>query len=415
MICVYLQGLETPFKVPEIQEFPVGDMFTPIVLRRKTPRIKSAESLHYIPSWKRGSRVPLLYQEKPPTKNIKPPFTELPTCALNRPALSSVSQNHSDARFGSNSVAGVPEKQKENIELNRTVSMEIANQVSTPKDVVVESAIDLNETMSLEIALTRRGLPSVRKHELVVWPYNVTFKDDKKLTYNAIEEDMPGIFKEPLPKRPETLDLATTESSSREPSIGEGTSRLPPRIAELFKEQWLSPFSVLYLTKILSAFYKVGITSHPKRVVPPASCLGLFYELNPSIQNAFKNSLKRRSRELQKLDGPASFSLLHKLSGKNALQSSLPVRPVLVGADGDYVSVAPNCLKSWRKLLLEPFSGPRDVAYVVVAPDSDLVLENTKQFFKELSMIYEVRMRKSKISCYFCNSFRNCFFGFCKF
>lgn len=41
--------------------------------------------------------------------------------------------------------------------------------------------------------------------------------------------------------------------------------------------------------------------------------------------------------------------------------------------------------------MLEPYSLPRDVAYIVVSPDSDYILNNVKKFFKELSGAYEVR------------------------
>lgn len=43
-----------------------------------------------------------------------------------------------------------------------------------------------------------------------------------------------------------------------------------------------------------------------------------------------------------------------------------------------------------EKLLLEPYSCQRDVAYIVVAPENDLVLNNVKLFFKEFSAVYEV-------------------------
>ena len=40
--------------------------------------------------------------------------------------------------------------------------------------------------------------------------------------------------------------------------------------------------------------------------------------------------------------------------------------------------------------MLEPYSCQRDVAYIVVAPENDLVLNNVKMFFKEFSAVYEV-------------------------
>ena len=40
--------------------------------------------------------------------------------------------------------------------------------------------------------------------------------------------------------------------------------------------------------------------------------------------------------------------------------------------------------------MLEPYGRPRDVAYVVVAPDNEYLLVHVKNFFKELSTVYEL-------------------------
>ena len=42
------------------------------------------------------------------------------------------------------------------------------------------------------------------------------------------------------------------------------------------------------------------------------------------------------------------------------------------------------------KLLLEPYSKQRDIAYVVVAPDNDFLLNHISTYFKELSTVYEL-------------------------
>ena len=42
------------------------------------------------------------------------------------------------------------------------------------------------------------------------------------------------------------------------------------------------------------------------------------------------------------------------------------------------------------KLLLEPYGRPRDVAYVVVAPDNEFILSQVRSFFKEMSTMYEL-------------------------
>lgn len=54
------------------------------------------------------------------------------------------------------------------------------------------------------------------------------------------------------------------------------------------------------------------------------------------------------------------------------------------------MAIAPLAIPHWDRLLLEPYSRPRDVAYIVLAPDVDYVLSRTKTFFKELSSVYEM-------------------------
>lgn len=44
-----------------------------------------------------------------------------------------------------------------------------------------------------------------------------------------------------------------------------------------------------------------------------------------------------------------------------------------------------------EKLLLEPYTSSRDVAYVVLAPENEATNANVKHFFRELSSAYEVK------------------------
>lgn len=67
-----------------------------------------------------------------------------------------------------------------------------------------------------------------------------------------------------------------------------------------------------------------------------------------------------------------------------------PIPSVLAGYDRDWVAIGPLAIPHWDRLLLEPYSKPRDVAYIVLAPDVDYVLNKTKFFFKELSSTYEM-------------------------
>ena len=49
-----------------------------------------------------------------------------------------------------------------------------------------------------------------------------------------------------------------------------------------------------------------------------------------------------------------------------------------------------NFLLMQEKLLLEPYSAQRDVAYIALVPDNDHVLQCALPFFKELTAVYEV-------------------------
>ncbi len=92
------------------------------------------------------------------------------------------------------------------------------------------------------------------------------------------------------------------------------------------------------------------------------------------------------------VSGPLSWKDFHLLAGRGTDEASepQPIPPILVGHDKDWLSLSPLAIKFWDKLLLEPFSRPRDVAYIVVAPDNDYLLTQIKHFFKELSTVYEL-------------------------
>ena len=65
-----------------------------------------------------------------------------------------------------------------------------------------------------------------------------------------------------------------------------------------------------------------------------------------------------------------------------------------------WVSVTPQALQYWvliliplrcqDKLMLMPYGRQRDVAYIVVCPETDYILERVKTFFSDLSQQYEL-------------------------
>ncbi|XP_022178746.1 mediator of RNA polymerase II transcription subunit 13-like isoform X4 [Myzus persicae] len=115
--------------------------------------------------------------------------------------------------------------------------------------------------------------------------------------------------------------------------------------------------------------------------------------LQPLLQEAIqRRSVTTRLWEPYTVTGPLTWRQFHRLAGRGTEDrcEPQPIPPILVGHDKDWVAVAPLALHYWDKLLLEPFSYSRDVAYIVVSPDNEFILQRTRAFFKELSAAYEI-------------------------
>lgn len=89
--------------------------------------------------------------------------------------------------------------------------------------------------------------------------------------------------------------------------------------------------------------------------------------------------------------GPLTWREFHRLAGRGIGQCEpQPIPSVVVGHDKEWLCVAPYALQFWDKLLLEPYSYPRDIAYIVITPDNEYITTRVKAFFKELSTTYEM-------------------------
>jgi mediator of RNA polymerase II transcription subunit 13 len=89
--------------------------------------------------------------------------------------------------------------------------------------------------------------------------------------------------------------------------------------------------------------------------------------------------------------GPLTWREFHRLAGRGIGQCEpQPIPSVVVGHDKEWLCVSPYALQFWDKLLLEPYSYPRDIAYIVVTPDNEFISSKVKAFFKELSTTYEM-------------------------
>lgn len=115
--------------------------------------------------------------------------------------------------------------------------------------------------------------------------------------------------------------------------------------------------------------------------------------MQPLLQEAF---LRIRDTRLWNapytIQGPLTWRQFHRMasSGSAGQCEPQPIPSIIVGHEKDWLSVSPYALQYWDKLLLEPYSYARDVAFVVLVPDSDYIYGHTRRFFKELSTTYEM-------------------------
>uniref|UniRef100_A0A4W6E8P9 Mediator of RNA polymerase II transcription subunit 13 n=1 Tax=Lates calcarifer TaxID=8187 RepID=A0A4W6E8P9_LATCA len=123
----------------------------------------------------------------------------------------------------------------------------------------------------------------------------------------------------------------------------------------------------------------------------------MLLSLQPFLQDAIQKKRTGRTWEnIQHVQGPLTWQQFHKMAGRGTYGSEespepLPIPTVLLGYDRerDFLALSPLALPFWEKLLLEPYGGQRDVAYVVLCPNSPSLLAAARAFFQELSAVYE--------------------------
>ena len=97
------------------------------------------------------------------------------------------------------------------------------------------------------------------------------------------------------------------------------------------------------------------------------------------------------------VDGPLTWRQFHRMAGVTTKGNTddvcepLPIPSLMVGYEREWMSVSPLSLYYWDSLSFEPWSASRDMAYLVVAPDNDNILEEVRVFLRALTNGYEVR------------------------
>ena len=114
--------------------------------------------------------------------------------------------------------------------------------------------------------------------------------------------------------------------------------------------------------------------------------------LQPLLQESVQKKPKAAAmwEVTYSVSGPLTWRQFHKLASRTEDQCEpQPIPSLLVGQNREWVGVAPFALKMWEHLFFEPFSTPRDVAYLILTPDSSFILPRVKSYFRELTVAYE--------------------------
>ncbi len=136
--------------------------------------------------------------------------------------------------------------------------------------------------------------------------------------------------------------------------------------------------------------------------------------LTDHVQSLLTNSLQnmlRNTKSSIECKGPLSFNDWSLIGGGDKLVRALinnsaantnnatPANPFveelkepkfLVGYQEEWLEVPPKLLPFWEKANLEPYAPKKNVAYFVITPDNQFLLNQVITFFNELSAIYEL-------------------------
>ncbi|XP_062340777.1 mediator of RNA polymerase II transcription subunit 13-like [Osmerus eperlanus] len=124
--------------------------------------------------------------------------------------------------------------------------------------------------------------------------------------------------------------------------------------------------------------------------------LRMLLSLQPFLQDAIQKKRSGRTWDnIQHVQGPLTWQQFHKMAGRGSYGSEespepLPIPTVLLGYERDLLALSPLALPFWEKLQLEPYGGQRDVAYLVLCPDSAALLAGARAFLQDLSTVYEL-------------------------
>ncbi|CAB4029347.1 mediator of RNA polymerase II transcription subunit 13-like, partial [Paramuricea clavata] len=205
-------------------------------------------------------------------------------------------------------------------------------------------------------------------------------------------------------KRKPTITLVKKEPVTKDSKCGQSTEVLGTSnstvLVENLLDQFSSPLSAsatsekLVLTGLDNDDTRRPLERRSASEIEKLSknTVDFLMDLKPVIQESLHKAIHWKTwDQLSTVQGPLSLKQLCQVNSKGSVSAGDPARipRVIVGHDGNWLSVSPLALHHWEKIFLEPYTSSRDVTYVVLAPENETTNTNVKYFFRELSSTYE--------------------------
>ena len=375
--------------LPKMQAYPLSENYLPVQPPSKKLVKLDFHHLKYHVSWETGSRPPVLSRHSSGNRNIarlpstdskdllgfipivdssyslstKSPTSQKQISEL--PVLSSNNRFHVPVPCFSPLPFSQMNQDFQSLVMNLTIADSFLNWFSSSDTMLANSSSAIKDS-------TLR-LFSVYQNTL--W---------KGLSMNEEVPDLfPGDQLSFHKQKPFVMKLAQ--------KYGKKIPLMTNALIAMLLENLSSPVSAHHFKSTLSTCYvkKRAIVQDDSSADFSFSCVELLKELHFQLERALQKPLRKTAWDQPKIEGPLNFECLQKLSSKHGLQSISPATPLVVNFDGDVLTATGKSLKYWQPLSLEPFGRSRQVAYIVIAPETEFVSSHVRKYFRELSSCYE--------------------------
>lgn len=364
-----LKGMVPTFILPKFQVQTIPSVYAPIVLPQRKVDFGQINQVKYTPSWDANHHPPILSR---------------------RPSGNRVSSSSVDAQ----------EMNQNNSKLKLTIPSPSAllqrqiSELATPSSSTIP--ITMQDYQALIINLTiadscinwtaaNTSLASLFQEKTYM-----LFNAYQNLTWKktAIDDVTSTLFPEDSVLQPLSCFKQKTSSKALN-KVEEAKFLLLPNDIELLLKNISTPLATKYLHGIVTKYY----TKQPKESEKTSNLTQqsntILKELQRRLEKALHSPVQKSVWDDPKVNGPLSFKKLTDLCNKNNSQSALSANGLLFNYDGDMLATSPVAVKHWQSLNLEPYGGRRNIAYIVALPESEFIVNSTKQFFKELNCVYE--------------------------